>query len=776
MTGEPQGVKPATDQPAEVQPGTRSLESDAAPNSAESQDASTDQPVDDAGVASPEQPAAEQAAAATEQPATVQTAGAAAESAAAPALEPEPAAASDSPAEAAPSEIAEQPTEAQAVAPQSADADGGGVDAPPPTAAPAATPVPPAANAPASAPEPPPLAAAPAIPSFTPTLPNPRPSAPLIPPIQGDAPAPSAAPNPADAAAPDAAAGTAAPAAGDDASDAAHPLPGLPTAGAADAADEDDVVEFEPEAYEQMLDSYGPEVAELREGEKRDGAVVSVSEDGAVVDFGGKTEGFLSAKDVAGRIDLTTLEPGAMVQVVVARIGEPGEYVKLELAREENNEAWAALEEAYRDHTPVEATALERVKGGLSVMVAGLQAFLPGSQAAAHGGGDDLDALIGTSFLVAVVKLSRKRGNIVVSARELVEQETRALKQETLSKLSVGSEAVGKVKNVTSYGAFVDLGGIDGLIHVTDISYGRIKDPSAVLAPGQEVTAKVIKLDAEKERVSLSLKAMEPDPWETVSERYQEGMVVKGAVASVTDYGAFVELEPGVEGLIHITEMTWSKRLRHPSKVLQDGQEIETVVLNVNPGERRISLSLRQRLSDPWESAGERYARGAIVEGRVRNVTSYGAFVELEEGVDGLVHVSDLTWDTRVRNPKEIVQKGQTIQAVVLEVDAENRRLSLGLKQLQPDAWEGFFAEHGLGEILPGRVSRHAKFGYFVELAPGVEGLCHNSQIPHHGKSRKAPLSAGRTYEFEIIKVDESDKRIGLRSLSLEPLEEGRSE
>ncbi len=749
MTGEPQGSKPDTDQQAEVPP-ERQETVPSQPTAPPLQDNEN----------SAAQVASEDEAPAPEQEATV---------------------------EAAPPEVA-APVRSQAASEQPAAP---AVDPAPPAVeldSPPPSPIAPPQSA--VEPEPAPEAAAPApspptpAPSFAPHLPNPRPHiAPVVAPLRepavaaaADAPAPRSLqrplqppPLPTEPQQTDetgAAAATPEP---------AHPLPGLPAAGAAEGPEDEEIVEFEPGALDEIVEDYGPEVAALHEGERREGTVVSVSEDGAVVDFGGKTEGFLSAKNANDQIDFSKLEPGAALQVVVSQIGEPGEYIKLALVREENTAAWAALEAAYQERAPVEATALERVKGGLSVAVAGLTAFLPGSQAALQGG-VDLDSLIGSTFPVAVVKLSRKRGNVVVSRRELLEQEIKALRQETLAKLEVGAEAVGKVKNVTSYGAFIDLGGIDGLIHVTDISYGRIKDPAAVLEPGQQVTAKVVKLDAEKERVSLSLKAMEPDPWETVSERYQEGMVVKGAVASVTDYGAFVELEPGVEGLIHITEMTWSKRLRHPSKVVQEDQEVESVVLNVSPGERRISLSLKQRQRDPWEAAAEHYSRGAVVEGRVRNVTSYGAFVELEEGVDGLVHVSDLTWDTRVRNPKDVVQKGQTIQAVVLDIDSEKRRLSLGVKQLQPDAWETFFAEHGLGEILPGRVSRQAKFGYFVELAPGVEGLCHNSQIPHHGKSRKTLLETGSVYEFEIIKIDESDKRIGLRSVSLDALEQVPSE
>ena len=370
-----------------------------------------------------------------------------------------------------------------------------------------------------------------------------------------------------------------------------------------------------------------------------------------------------------------------------------------------------------------------------------------------------------------VVKISRRRGNAVVSHRELLEEEAAALRVEALARISVDAVVEGIVKNVTSYGAFVDLGGVDGLIHVTDISYGRVKDPGSVLTPGQQIAARVTKIDAEKGRVSLSLKAMTPDPWETVISRFEPGAKVSGKVASVTDYGAFIELEDGVEGLIHISEMTWSKRLRHPSKILAVGQEAEAIVLKVQPSERRISLSLKQLTADPWEGAEDRYQVGVVVEGRVRNVTSYGAFVELEEGVDGLVHVSDLSWDRSVRDPKQILKKGQQVRAVVLDLNNETNQISLGIKQLEPDAWETYFSSHNVGETVSGLVVRLAKFGAFVELEPGVEGLCHSSQIPGRGQGRRADLERGRRYQFEITKVDELDRRIGLRCVSTEPIE-----
>jgi small subunit ribosomal protein S1 len=534
---------------------------------------------------------------------------------------------------------------------------------------------------------------------------------------------------------------------------------------------EEELRAIDEAVYEHLIEEYSAASAQIVEGERRDGVVVSVSDEGAVIDIGGKTEAMLRRSRAPQGFDWAALEPGSPIAVHVASLGSPGEYAQVGIAREENAEAWDALEAALQEKRTLQATVLERVKGGLAVSVEGLKAFLPGSQTGLPGGGEDLEAMLGRTLPVRVVKISRRRGNAVVSHRELLEEEAAALRAEALARISVDAVVEGVIKNVTSYGAFVDLGGVDGLIHVTDISYGRVKDPASVLTPGQQIASRVTKIDEEKGRVSLSLKAMTPDPWETASSRFEAGARVSGKVASVTDYGAFVELEDGVEGLIHISEMTWSKRLRHPSKILAVGQEAEAIVLKVQPLERRISLSLKQLTADPWEGAENRYQAGVVVEGRVRNVTSYGAFVELEEGVDGLVHISDLSWDRSVRDPKQVLKKGQQVRAVVLDLNKETNQISLGMKQLEPDAWETYFSSHNVGETVSGLVVRLAKFGAFVELERGVEGLCHSSQIPGRSPGRRAELEKGRRYQFEIIKVDELDRRIGLRCVSPEPID-----
>jgi small subunit ribosomal protein S1 len=383
----------------------------------------------------------------------------------------------------------------------------------------------------------------------------------------------------------------------------------------------------------------------------------------------------------------------------------------------------------------------------------------------------NIDQYIGQNIPVKVVKLNRKRGNVVVSRKLAVQEEVEARKTITVEALHEGAVVNGTVKNLTEYGAFIDLGGIDGLLHVTDISYGRVTHPSEVLHVGDEITVQVLKYDSTKERVSLGMKHLLPDPWDGVLERFPVTSRVVGRVVSVTDYGAFVEINPGVEGLIHISEMTWSRRMKHPSKVVRPGDQVETVVLEVNAEERRISLGLKQLEANPWTTVEQRYSVGSVVEGRVRNMTEFGAFIEIEEGIDGLVHISDLSWTRRIKHPGEVLRKGSTVQAVILAIDASHHRLSLGIKQLQPDAWETFFQRHNVNDLVQGRVLRLAGFGAFVEVAEGVEGLCHFSEVPGWSgrKMEAGPLTPGVEMEFKIVKMNEVEKKIGL---SLKELDE----
>jgi len=505
--------------------------------------------------------------------------------------------------------------------------------------------------------------------------------------------------------------------------------------------------------------------APLAEGEVVMGEVLQVGPLGAIVDFGYKQEGIVPLEQITAPDGSLTVQPGDKIEVMRDRRGADIEgYLLLSHERASRRRAWDNLEKAHRENLPVLGRVIGRVKGGLNVDV-GVAAFMPSTQIDVrpiH----NLDAFIGQDLPVKVIKLNRRRDNVVVSRKAAMEEEMTSRKTSLLDHLKEGDVVAGVVKNLTDYGAFVDLGGIDGLLHVSDMSHGRVAHPSGVLQVGDEITVKVLKFDREKERISLGLKQVAPDPWEHAVERFPLGTRVLGRVVSTTDYGAFVELEPGVEGLIHISEMTWSRRMKHPSKLVHVGDTVESVVLDVKPSERRISLGIKQLEADPWTTVDQRYAIGSVVEGRVRKLTEFGAFIEIEEGIDGLVHISDLTWTKRVQHPSEVVKKGQVVQAVILSIDAPNRRLSLGVKQLQPDAWETFFRDHMVGDVVKGRVTRAVAFGVFVEVAPGVEGLCHSSEIPPEMKKQDPPMAVGEEHDFKIIKMNEADRRVGLSMAS----------
>jgi len=516
-----------------------------------------------------------------------------------------------------------------------------------------------------------------------------------------------------------------------------------------------------PDSYEELLDDYS-HFAPPAADEVLQGTVLSLTAKDVIVDFGYKSEGIVPIEQFQGQGGEITVRPGDVVDVMIDHGEQIEGYVLLSHSRAARLRVWDNLEKAYQEQLVISGRVLGRVKGGLAVDV-GVKAFMPGSQADPRPV-RNLDALAGQDVPVKIVKLNRRRGNVVVSRKLAVEEEIHERKSATLDHIQEGSVVTGVVKNLAEYGAFVDLGGIDGLLHVTDISWGRIAHPSEVLHVGDEIAAKVLKFDRAKERVSLGMKQLEPDPWESVAERYPVNARVLGRVVNVTDYGAFVELEPGIEGLIHISEMTWSRRMKHPSKVVKPNDQVEAVVLEVHPKERRISLGLKQLEPNPWTTIDTRYSVGSVVEGRVRNMTDFGAFIEIEEGIDGLVHVSDLSWTKRIKHPSEVLKKGQTVQAVILAIDSAAHRLSLGVKQLQPDAWESFFQTHQVGDTLHGKVCRLASFGAFVELAEGVEGLCHFSEVPGYAGKRAAesPLAVGQEYDFKIVKMSEAEKKIGL--------------
>jgi small subunit ribosomal protein S1 len=513
------------------------------------------------------------------------------------------------------------------------------------------------------------------------------------------------------------------------------------------------------EDFATALETFTAEAETLTESRIHKGTVLKITPSHVVVDIGSKSEGLVPVAEVQDAEGNARVQPGDEIDVIVQHgVTEEG-YVALSYQKAQRIRVWEDIERAYNDKSPIKGKVVERVKGGLSVDI-GARAFLPGSQVDLKPV-RNLDALKGQDIEVRVIKLNKKRGNIVVSRKQMLEEEVGEKRAKTLEKLAEGAVLTGVVKNLTDYGAFVDLGGIDGLLHITDMSWGRLTHPRDLVNVGDEIHVKVLKYDKDKQRVSLGFKQLTPDPWLDAAQRYPVGAHVKGRVISITDYGAFVELEQGIEGLVHVSEMTWSKRTKHPSKIVSVGQQVETVVLNVNPQERRISLGLKQLETNPWETLHEKYPIGSTVEGRVRNLTDFGAFVEIEDGIDGLVHVSNLSWTRRVKHPSEVLKKGDKVKTIVLGIDTEQRRLSLGIKQLQPDVWETFFSTRRVGDVLHGKVLRVASFGAFVEIADGVEGLCHNSEAAD-AQGTPIRLEPGQDFDFKIIKMNPDEKKVGL--------------
>jgi small subunit ribosomal protein S1 len=490
------------------------------------------------------------------------------------------------------------------------------------------------------------------------------------------------------------------------------------------------------------------------------GTVLKLTGTHVVVDIGAKSEGMLPLSEVLDHEGNPKFKPGDEIDVMRDK-GETEEgYINLSHQKAQRLRAWDEIEKAYNEKRPIEAHVVERIKGGLTVDILGARAFLPGSQADLRPV-RNLDVLKGQPLEVAVIKLNKKRGNIVVSRKQVLEEDQNEKRSKTMEHLEEGAVLTGVVKNLTEYGAFVDMGGIDGLLHITDMSWGRLTHPRDLVNVGDQIQVKVLKFDKDKQRVSLGFKQLTPDPWLDATHRYPVGAHVSGRVISVTDYGAFVELEQGIEGLVHVSEMTWSKRMKHPSKLVNVGDQVDCVVLNVNPQERRISLGMRQLATNPWDALHEKYPVGATVEGRVRNLTDFGAFIEIEDGIDGLVHVSNLSWTKRVKHPSEVLKKGDRVKAIVLAIEPDKRRLSLGVKQLQPDVWESFFEQHHIGDVLKGKVLRVASFGAFVEIAEGVEGLCHNSEAVD-ANGQPITLEPGLEHDFKIIKMNVEEKKVGL--------------
>jgi small subunit ribosomal protein S1 len=524
------------------------------------------------------------------------------------------------------------------------------------------------------------------------------------------------------------------------------------------------------QTMDQLLDQFSVPPA-ASEDEIFDGRVLAVTDAGVVVDVGGKFEGLVPAQEFLD--SGVAIEFGSGQTIEVQRLHDRKDgYVLLSYARPHRRRVWERIEKSYREHATLIGKTVERIKGGLVVDI-GVRAFLPASQIElrpVH----DLEGWKDREIEVRVLKLNRKRGNVVVSRRAILEEEQKAKRDALAETLAEGTVVTGHVKNVTDYGVFVDLGGMDGLLHVSDLAWGRAPHPSSIVKAGEELQVQILKFDKEKGRISLGRKQLLPDPWATVPERFPVGSRVHGKVVAVTDYGAFVQLEPAIEGLIHVSEMTWSKHAKHPSKIVKVGDEVDVAVLEVKADQRRISLGMKQTLPDPWQEAAQKYPVGAIVSGRVRNLAEFGAFVELEEGMEGLIHISDVSWTERIKHPSEKFKKGDVVEAKVLKLDPQNRRLSLGVKQVH-DIWADWFGAHKIGEVIKGKVARTTDFGAFVELAEGIEALCHISEIeerrPKGERDKAKPsrdgrastvLSQGQEYDFKILRLDPEQRKISL--------------
>ncbi len=538
----------------------------------------------------------------------------------------------------------------------------------------------------------------------------------------------------------------------------------------------DDEEETRPagEDFGQLLDQFEQEQSTLQEGEVVRGTVVGITERGVVIDFGYKSEGIVNQNEFMENGHIT-VKRGDEVDVLVKNM-ETGEgFPVLSRADAVRLRAWDDLEKAFNDGTPVKGRVIDRIKGGVRVDVDGIAAFLPGSQVDVRPI-RNLDSLRGREIEAMVIKLNRKRSNVVLSRKAVLEDRNAGRKGDTLNQIEEDIIVEGQIKNLTDYGAFVDLGGVDGLLHVTDMSWGRLQNPGDAFKVGDTVQVKVLRFDRARERVSLGYKQLLPDPWETIEERFPPGTRITGKIASVTDYGAFVELEPGVEGLVHVSEMSWSKRVKHPSKIVNPGDTVDVEVLGVDPKARRISLGMKQAQANPWQTLNERYQVGARVQGRVRNLTDFGAFIEIEDGIDGLVHVSDISWSRRIKHPGEILKKGQQVEAIITGIDPENRRMSLSIKDLEPNAWDDFVLSHKPGDLVKGKIARFASFGAFVELGDNLEGLCHISELSDDRVAKpEDAVQLGQEMEFRILRIDAENKKIGLSARAAsheEPLTE----
>lgn len=507
----------------------------------------------------------------------------------------------------------------------------------------------------------------------------------------------------------------------------------------------------------------------LEEGTITEGRIVALTKDKVVVDIGYKSEGMIPSDQFSAE-ELQQVKIGDRLQVYIEECEDADGNLILSKEKADKMKIWEELEKLHKEEKSIEGKIISRIKGGMMVDI-GVKAFLPGSQIDLHPV-RDLDGLVGRVVPLKIIKINHRRGNVVVSRRVLLEETRDKKRQTTLSTLKEGQLIQGTVKNITDYGAFIDLGGIDGLLHITDMSWGRVSHPSEMFTVGDRVEVTVLKYDRETGRISLGLKQKTADPWTNVANKYPVGARIKGRVVSLTDYGAFVEIEPGVEGLVHVSEMSWTHEVRHPSRVVSIGDQVEAAVLNVDPASRKISLGMKQTAPNPWNMVEEKYPVGTRIEGKVKSLTDFGAFIGLEEGIDGLIHISDMSWTKHVKHPSELFKKGQKVEAVVLRLDKEKERLSLGFKQLTRDPWDDEIpSRYRVGDAVNGKVSKVADFGIFVELEGGVEGLIHISEagLDHHVKLEEK-YKLQDDVAAKIIKVDREERKIALslRDLQLD--------
>lgn len=513
--------------------------------------------------------------------------------------------------------------------------------------------------------------------------------------------------------------------------------------------------------YEKLLQEYDVKYKNLKEGGIIFGRVVKITDGEVIVDVGHKSEGIIPIRECIGSDGKVTVKLGDEIAVLLENSESNDDYLLLSTEKAEKIRVWDEIERVYHENSVMTGRVVEKVKGGLSVDI-GVRAFLPGSQVDIKPV-RNLDHFVNQEIRVRILKLDQKKGNIVLSRKAVIEEELDSRKKELMESLEFKKPIRGAVKNITEYGAFVDLGGIDGLIHITDMSWGRINHPSEVFNVGDIAEVVVLSYDPENGKVSLGYKQCQSDPWESVEEKYPVGSRIKGKVINLADYGAFVELEKGVEGLIHVSEMSWSEKIKHPSRIVSVGDWVDAEVLSIDKTNRRISLSLKQTQTNPWLQLKDRYPVGSVISGRVKNITDFGVFVEVEEGIHGLIHVSDLSWSKRAKGAADYVKKGEKIEVKVLEVDPVKQRLSLGLKQMQPDIWTEFFRKHRIGDNVDGKIVNLTTYGAFVELEDGIEGLVHVSEIAvERIESPQEQFQLGDMVKAKIIKMDQGDKKIGL--------------